>query len=210
VADWETVAGLATGCGTLVLAVATFGSVRSANRSARVAERSLMAGIRPLLVPTRFDDPFEKVNFQDQVRFRVDGGRAVAEVRDGVVYLAISLRNVGPGIAVLDRYGVSPEVERGAADHLPVERFRRLTRDLYIPAGGTGFWQGAFRDRSEPEWALVAEAIAARHEMTVDLLYGDYEGGQHTISRFAIMPIDDGGWYTSVSRHWNLDRDDPR
>jgi hypothetical protein len=42
-ADWVTISSLATAGGTLVLAVATFSSVRSANRSARVAERSLLA-----------------------------------------------------------------------------------------------------------------------------------------------------------------------
>jgi hypothetical protein len=47
--------------------------------------------------------------------------------------------------------------------------------------------------------------------MMIDVLYGDYEGGQRTISRFALLPLDDGEtWYSSVSRHWNLDRDDPR
>ena len=38
-ADWVTISSLATAGGTLVLAVATFSSVRSANRSARVAEQ---------------------------------------------------------------------------------------------------------------------------------------------------------------------------
>ena len=39
--DWVTIASLATAGGTLVLAVATFSSVRSGNRTARAAERSL-------------------------------------------------------------------------------------------------------------------------------------------------------------------------
>jgi hypothetical protein len=39
-ADITTIAELGTAGGTLILAVATFGSVRSANRAARVAERS--------------------------------------------------------------------------------------------------------------------------------------------------------------------------
>jgi hypothetical protein len=64
VTDWTTVSALATGGGTLVLAVATFASVRSANRAARAAERSLMAGLRPLLVPSRLDDGSQKVYFQ--------------------------------------------------------------------------------------------------------------------------------------------------
>ena len=36
--DWSTVATFATAFGTLVLAVATFAAVRSANRAARVSE----------------------------------------------------------------------------------------------------------------------------------------------------------------------------
>jgi hypothetical protein len=55
-ADWATISALATAGGTLVLALATFGSVRSANRAARLAERSLRAGLRPLLMPSRLED----------------------------------------------------------------------------------------------------------------------------------------------------------
>ena len=46
-ADWSTAASLATALGTLVLALATFVAVRAANRAARVAETSMLIGIRP-------------------------------------------------------------------------------------------------------------------------------------------------------------------
>ena len=46
--------------------------------------------------------------------------------------------------------------------------------------------------------------------MGIDLLYGDHEGGQHTISRFSLAPKEDGHWSAAVVRHWNLDRPDPR
>ena len=49
--DWVTIASLATAAGTLVLAVATFSSVRSSSRSARIAEQALLADQRPLLMP---------------------------------------------------------------------------------------------------------------------------------------------------------------
>ncbi len=64
-ADWVTISSLATAGGTLVLAVATFSSVRSANRSARVAELSLLTGLRPVLIPSREDDPTVRVRFGD-------------------------------------------------------------------------------------------------------------------------------------------------
>jgi hypothetical protein len=46
--------------------------------------------------------------------------------------------------------------------------------------------------------------------MAVDLLYGDHEGGQRTISRFVFNAREDGHWIVVVARHWNLDRPDPR
>src|ERR1700692_4305776 len=62
-ADWVTISALATAGGTLVLAVATFSSVRSANRAARAAERSLLAGLRPVLLASRLQDAPHKGAF---------------------------------------------------------------------------------------------------------------------------------------------------
>src|SRR5213595_3800281 len=100
-ADWVTISALASAGGTLVLAGATFSSVKSANRAARVAERSLMAGLRPLLLPSKLDDPPQKVGFADDKWVVAEGGGGVAEVGDSAIYLVIPLRNVGAGIAVL-------------------------------------------------------------------------------------------------------------
>ncbi|MBV9526016.1 MAG: hypothetical protein JOZ46_09430, partial [Candidatus Dormibacteraeota bacterium] len=98
-ADWVTISALATAGGTLVLAVATFASVRSANRAARVAERSLLVGLRPLLMPSRLEDGAQKVGFADEHFVMVPGGGGSAEVTDNAVYLVMSVRNAGNGIA---------------------------------------------------------------------------------------------------------------
>ena len=208
--NWGIAASLATAAGTLVLAAATFVAVRSSNRAARATERALLAGIRPVLVPSRLDDPPEKVGFVDDHWVRVPGGRAIAEATDDAIYLAIALKNVGSGLAVLDRWDFRPERQVRDPEHGDPENFRRLTRDLYVPAGALGFWQGTFRDRDDPLFAATRDAIAEPRAMQVDLLYRDHEGGQRTISRFALLPDHQGGWLTSVSRHWNLDRTDPR
>ena len=209
--DWATTASLATAAGTLVLAVATFVSVRSANRAARVAERTLLAGIRPLLVPSRMEDPEQKIGFQDNRWIRVPGGQAATDVTDEAVYLVISLRNVGSGLAVLHGWRFHPErILGGGPDHPPVEAFHRLMRDIYIPVGEMGFWQGAFRDPTDDDFAGAREALCGRRQSTVDLLYGDYEGGQRVITRFAVIPVGEDRWLATVSRHWNLDRPDPR
>jgi hypothetical protein len=209
--DWATGASLATAVGTLVLAVATFVSVRSANRAARVAERALLAGLRPLLMPSRSGDPEQKIGFQDNVWIKVPGGQAATAITDEAVYLVISLRNVGTGLAVLHGWRFHPEqIMGGGPDHPPVEDFHRLTRDIYIPVGEMGFWQGAFRDPTDDDFAGAREALCGRRQSTVDLLYGDYEGGQRVITRFAVIPAGEDRWLATVSRHWNLDRPDPR
>src|SRR5215471_12284947 len=87
VADWVTISSLATAGGTLVLAAATFAAVRSANRAARVAEISVLANLRPLLMPSRLDDPVQKVGFYDERWFTLSGSGGAAEVGDGAVYL---------------------------------------------------------------------------------------------------------------------------
>jgi hypothetical protein len=209
VADWVTISALATGGGTLVLAVATFASVRSANRAARVAERALLAGLRPLLMPSRQGDPEQKVGFVDQHWVHVPGGGGSAEATDDAVYLVMSLRNVGAGIAILHGWHLDPDftITRSHAD---LSSFRRLTRDIYVPPSDTGFWQGAFREPASAEFTAAAAAIRERRTLAIELLYGDHEGGQRTVSRFQMMPRSDGGWITSVSRHWNVDRADPR
>jgi hypothetical protein len=207
--DWPTVASLATATGTLVLAAATFASVRSANRAARAAERSLLAGLRPLLVATRLDEPPQKVGWQDRHYARLPGGRAVVEDVDGVIYLAASVRNAGNGIAVLDAWHACPGSQRGVEDHAPLDEFRRLTRDLFIPAGDPGFWQAAVRNGDDPWGDMLRRGLAEGEGFTVEILYGDHQGGQRTIVRFALAPITDG-FLCAPSRYWSLDMPDPR
>jgi len=192
-----------------VLAVATFSSVRSANRAARVAELSLREQLRPVLVNSNLDDPAQKIMFADRHWARAGGGEATAEHQDGTVYLTISMRNVGSGIAALQGWHPWTELQFAKQDPAPTEDFRTTTRDLLIPPGGMGLWQGALRDSSEEIHPQLAAAVTERRAFSVDLLYTDHVGAQRTISRFALIP-GESRWMATVSRHWNLDSPGPR
>jgi len=138
-----------------------------------------------------------------------------------VVFLAIALRNAGNGIAVLHGWHFYPDWHRDV-EHAPLEDFQRQNRDLYIPVGDVGFWQGAYRDTAQPGYDEARKVIEAREPWTVELLYGDHEGGQRVVSRFTMLPIRDQDaaqasgpateprWLATASRHWNIDRPDPR
>ncbi len=209
--NWTVIAEICTAVGTLVLAVATFASVRSGNRSARLTERSLLDGTRPLILPSRPQDPEEKVGFADDHWVHVPGGRGSAEVIGDAVYLAIAIRNVGAGLAVLNAWKLYPDRSGLDGRQPTLDGFHRLTRDLYIPSRDTGFWQGTFRDPTAAAFKEAAEIITAREPFAIDILYGDGEGGQRVVTRFNLIPSTiDGGWVAIVSRHWNLDRVDPR
>lgn len=52
--------------------------------------------------------------------------------------------------------------------------------------------------------------MEGRVPLMFDLLYGDSEGGQRTITRVTLQPRQDDGWLLTGSRHWNTDRPDPR
>ena len=88
---------------------------------------------------------------------------------DGIecVYLAMSLRNVGTGIAVMHGWDPMAGLQMGRTSHVPPEEFRMQTRDLYIPAGDTSFWQGALRDVNDPDYKPIRTAVETRTPFTV-------------------------------------------
>ncbi len=182
-------------------------------------------GLRPVLIASRPEDPDQEIIYGDGRSFRIRAGTAVVEEINNVIYLAIPLHNVGSGLAVLQRYFITAEnplhdsyrpLDRGLHDrrrrgHAPIEQFRAQQRDLYIASGDIGYWQAALRDPTDQLQGDVRRAVGADPEpISVDLLYGDHEGGQSTISRFNLVPSGDGEWSSSVVFHWILEGSDPR
>jgi hypothetical protein len=215
--NWATVASLATAGGTLVLAIATFASIRSANRSARTAERaartaerSLLASQRPLLVNSRPPDPELKIEFYEGNWLRVPGGQAAIEISDSTIYMAISMRNVGTGLAVMHGWHVLDSRDRPLERIYPrPEDFISQIRDIYVAPGDTGLWQGALRDPEADAFGKTVACIGAGEPLVISLLYGDFEGGQRVITQFMLRPANEV-WLATVARHFSIDQPDPR
>ncbi len=210
--------------GTLVLAGATFASVRSANRAGRNAERVLQVGLRPVLFASRSHEAVQTIRWGDGHWAALAPGRAVLEEQDGIIYLALSLQNVGAGIAVLlgwrvDTFEIlNPHASFNEMRAAPLlvrpdpATFRPQTQDQFSPPGDVSYWGAAIRTPDDPDRPRVEAALIGPNPLIVDLLYGDHEGGQRTISRFSIAryPGNDDEWVPKVGQHWYLDRDDPR
>lgn len=208
--DWAAISSVATAGGTFVLAIVTLASVRSSNRSARVAEVALQEQRRPVLMPSRIDDPTLKIMFIDQHWVQVPGGHGVAEQVNNTIYFSLSLRNVGLGIGVAQGWFARTGIPGADVPHAEPGQLRSQSRDLYIPGGNVGLWQGALRDPNEGTFVEMARAIAEREPITIGLLYTDQVGGQRTITRFLITSAPDASWVESSGRVWYLDAAGPR
>jgi hypothetical protein len=210
--DINTISSLTTGVGTLVLAIATFSAVRSANKAARVAEQALLVGTRPLLTASRLDDVQQKVFYGDGKHERIEGGRGVADYENGVVYLGISVRNAGRGVAVMRAWQFLPG-RQSTMERPDPATFHLQQRDLFVAQDDIGFWQAALRDPADPCHEAAMKTVESGDVITIDVLYSDAEGGQRAITRFTMQRPNgslDGPLLASMVRHWNLDRPDPR
>jgi len=110
-------------------------------------------------------------------------GEALFRPEGEVIYLVLSLRNVGTGIAHLRGNRLEPETEDsvrvdplGPARHRPggpvpdPATFADQQRDLYIAPGDTGFWQAALRDPHDPAFKDTEQAHRSGGRLTVDVL----------------------------------------
>ncbi|HLX77308.1 MAG TPA: hypothetical protein VKR27_00360 [Acidimicrobiales bacterium] len=112
-------------------------------------------------------------------------------------------------LAVLDRWRLIPDLARTEVSLDDLDDSQRLTRDIYVPAGDVGFWQGALREPGDQMFEQAKAVISERRPFLVDLLYRDHDGGQCTVNRFRYRPTAEDLWLIAVARHWNLDRPPP-
>ncbi|HEX9545906.1 MAG TPA: hypothetical protein VF942_01130, partial [Acidimicrobiales bacterium] len=98
----------------------------------------------------------------------VGGGRGLLEDDGGTVYLAMSLRNVGLGIAVIQGWRVEPDPSMREMTRPEPDLFRPQSRDLYVPAGDVSFWQAAMRNGEDADCPEVMGAIYDRRTLLIE------------------------------------------
>ncbi len=119
-----------------------------------------MAGLRPLLVPSKLDDPHQKIGFVDDKW--VMARAVVASPRwEKTQSTSRSLSETSVPESLSSTAGASFRAA-GSKTHTGSLRTSRDSRATYVPVGDVGFWQGAFRDPAEPEFRGCREAIERR------------------------------------------------
>jgi hypothetical protein len=125
--------------------------------------------------------------------------------------MALSRRNGGAGLAVIHGWHVAAG---GAHARMPmpeVSAFRPQQRDLSVPADQTGFWQAAIRDHDDPDYGPMRRAVEHGERVMIDVLYGDYEGGQRAVARFGVATSkasrgeDAYSGRAEILRYWDLE-----
>jgi hypothetical protein len=203
--DWVTVSKLAAAAATVGLALATFASVRSANRAARVVERSLRVGPPAVVLPTRPDDPQQTIAFADGRRLTVPGGGAVIELTDDAIQIAMAIRNVGGGLAILRGWFLQPK--RAQDEHTEVEEFNRLACDVYLSGSETVVWQSRVKASASPAFARVRQALLARTPLSLEILHSNQHEDRWTITRFDLTSAGgDGKWSAAAAGHRDLEQ----
>src|SRR5208282_1622965 len=127
---------------------------------------------------------------------------------DEVVYLAASIRNVGSGVAVVHGWHINVGLQTERS-HPPVEDFTAQNLDIYVAPGDNGLWLGALREPAADTFTAVVGAFKAGEAMVLNLLYGDMEGGQRVITQITLRCAREF-WLAQATRHFNVDRPDPR
>src|SRR5206468_2889930 len=105
-----------------------------------------------------------------------------------VVYMIISVRNVGRGLAVLHGWALPPD---RMSERMPLSEFHLLQRDIFVAPDYDGFVQVASRDPESKEFAALVGGERSG-VFWIDLLYSDIESTQRLVTRFAVTTAPDG------------------
>ena len=190
-----------------MLAVATFASTRSANHSARIAERALDLNLRPVLIPAHEWEPTERITFHDEIvraPRRVRGSRGAR--RQPLLRRAAPQRRrrdrradvvEGQGrpahAAARSRTLAEPPdpdtLRRAAAEPVRAGRRRRVLAGC----------DPRRRHRSGRRRRAPARDRSAGDRLTLFLRYADQDGGHDTITRYSIIPDENGDWLIGIA-----------
>lgn len=185
---------------TIALAVAT---VTVALLSARQIKHNLL----PIMVPARPDGRKRVARFTLEKHVTIRNADTYAEFDGDGVCLAVCLRNIGSGVAVLKGFDASPNdsAEPASYDVPSLSRFASALHALYLGPGDAAYlaiFTSLDSSRTDA-YEVVQETVPNGASLLLDLVYTDHSGGQLTISRLELEWATDVDRYVAkVARYW--------
>lgn len=118
-----------------------------------------------------------------------------------MVYLAVSIRNVGSGVAVLHGWHVQAGLQTQRS-HPPLEEFTTQNLDIYVAPDGNGLWLSALRD---PAPGLITAPqcwlFSARWLRLSDMTENN-AAREVCIWTYWVRPEAEEGFKALLARHW--------
>jgi hypothetical protein len=182
---------------TLAIAGTTVLVAITAAWSALLSARQMKRNLLPIVVPAKPDGGTRVARFSPAKHEVLENADSFSESADGVVYLAFCVRNIGSGVAVIK--GIAARLSSEVLDIAPEEMpspmgLMRVLRAYYIGPGETTYLPIQIHESNPMAWQAMVEAITAKHNLLLDLVYSDHAGRQLTVSRVELR------WATDVDR----------
>ena len=184
-ADTSTIASLATAGGTLVLAMATFSSTRSANRSAAHHRAGAQGGAAPGAVQRSSAGSAAEGRIRATITGSccATGSRPCRSPRRTCISRSRCAMSP-PGWPCCTAGTFGPSGWRRTPRRPRSRSFAGSRATCMCPPATSASGRRRYAIPAMPLYEPLREAIAARSAICVDILYGDHEGGQRTITRF--------------------------
>lgn len=166
-----------------------------ANEQTLIAQRTLAAQIRPLLIDVPAERSTEE-ELPDSVAAEVSGyrGSIHAEVTGSGIVISLPIRNAGAGLAIIRGVGLL------VGEPIPSPPVTIMPANL--PPGERGRINFVVRN-DHPAANAVHVAVESTRSFVIELGYSDLAGEQLTVTRFDLTysPDSDPGWQVRQVHH---------
>jgi len=207
---------------TTLLAIVTFALVCATYLMAQTAKRQFGRQLLPILIPSRIRDPIRKVYFSNNTWQMLYGDQVLVDSVD-TLYVAIPLRNIGSGTAVvrgLSIPDVGPDDDALPRRRPSLKNLIAAKTDLLLGPGDISHLsidsEAQTADRQRHALQTQVERIDRDSGVYLDILHCDHVRRQHNITRIELAQVSEKSSSSGTTsgaehiaravKHWPLRR----
>jgi hypothetical protein len=191
---------------TIALAGTTMLVAVPAAWSALLSARQMKRNLLPIITPARPDGSKRVARFTPAKHVVLENADSFSQEDGERVYLAVCVRNIGSGVAVVRGVDANStdEVKELAPDGIPALRgLVRSERSLYLGPTEAAYLTMWATSSSSAGFDVVRRTVPAKGDLLLDLVYCDHAGRQLTVSRIELRWASDANRYVArLVKYW--------